>query len=116
MKIMLTDAVMDIDLVATRCKRAFRPRYSMHLPQPLPEYHRQLRVILGFHISIRHLIRYITAGGITVVGIPFYCNMGVHWTLTILDGINALLVPVPYLFYIYRKKIRAKGKYAAFRD
>jgi hypothetical protein len=48
----------------------------------------------------------------TVVGIPFYKNMGVHWTLTILGGISALLVPVPYVFYKYGHRIRAKSKYA----
>jgi len=39
------------------------------------------------------LIRYVAAGGMVVVGIPFYKNLGVHWTLTILGGISALLVP-----------------------
>jgi hypothetical protein len=48
----------------------------------------------------------------TVVGIPCYENMGVHWTLTILGGISALLVPVPYVFYKYGKSIRARSKYA----
>jgi len=58
------------------------------------------------------LIRYVAAGGMTVVGIPFYQNMGVHWTLTILGGISCLMVPVPYVFYIYGPKIRAKSRYA----
>jgi len=59
------------------------------------------------------LIRYVAAGGMTVVGIPFYQNMGVHWTLTILGCISALLVPVPYVFYMYGARIRARSKYAA---
>lgn len=62
------------------------------------------------------LVRYVTAGGMTVVGIPFYRNMGVHYTLTILGAISALLVPVPYLFYIYGKRIRGKSKYAAVHE
>ncbi|KAJ4369647.1 hypothetical protein N0V83_005409 [Neocucurbitaria cava] len=62
------------------------------------------------------LVRYVAAGGMTVVGIPFYENMGVHWTLTILGGISALLVPVPYLLYAYGEKIRRLSKYAAFHD
>jgi hypothetical protein len=48
----------------------------------------------------------------TVVGIPFYENMGVQYTLTILGCISALLVPVPYVFYKYGEKIRARSKYA----
>lgn len=62
------------------------------------------------------LVRYVTAGGMTVVGIPFYKNMGVHYTLTILGAISALLVPVPYLFYIYGKRIRSKSKYAVMHE
>ncbi|CAO2648281.1 Nn.00g075480.m01.CDS01 [Neocucurbitaria sp. VM-36] len=62
------------------------------------------------------LVRYVTAGGMTVVGIPFYSNLGVHWTLTILGGISALLVPVPYLLYTYGDRVRALSKYAVVHD
>ena len=57
----------------------------------------------------------MAASGMTVVGIPFYKNMGVHWTLTILGVISLLLVPVPYLFYKYGPWIRSKSKYAVSR-
>jgi hypothetical protein len=46
----------------------------------------------------------------------FYENLGVHWTLTILGIISALMVPVPYCFYIYGPKIRSWSKYAANTD
>lgn len=49
----------------------------------------------------------------TIVGIPFYENLGVHWTLTILGAISAIMVPVPYLFYIFGEKIRSYSKFAA---
>ncbi|CZS95091.1 probable benomyl/methotrexate resistance protein [Rhynchosporium graminicola] len=62
------------------------------------------------------LIRYIAAGGMTVVGIPFYQNVGVHWRLTILACISALMVPVPYIFYSYGSTIRSWSKYAPNRD
>ncbi|KAJ9632109.1 hypothetical protein H2203_000510 [Taxawa tesnikishii (nom. ined.)] len=58
------------------------------------------------------LIRYVAAGGMTVVGIPFYKNMGVHYTCTILACISIPLVPVPYVFYKYGHKIRARSRYA----
>ena len=47
-----------------------------------------------------------------VVAIPFYKNLGVHYTITILGAISALMVPVPYLFYLYGKRIRARSTYA----
>ncbi|KAG0652008.1 putative efflux pump [Hyphodiscus hymeniophilus] len=58
------------------------------------------------------LIRYVAAGGMVEVGIPFYENLGVHWTLTILGAISALMVPVPYAFYFYGPKIRSWSRYA----
>lgn len=59
------------------------------------------------------VVRYVAAGGMVPVGIPFYRNLGVHWTLTILGAVSALMVPVPYLFYLYGARIRGLSKYAA---
>ncbi len=61
------------------------------------------------------LIRYVAAGGMVEVAIPFYKNLGVHWTLTILGALSALLVPVPYLFYHFGTKIRGRSKYAVVK-
>jgi len=47
-----------------------------------------------------------------VVGIPFYENLGVHVTLSVLGGLAAVMVPVPYLFYRYGPKIRGYSSYA----
>ncbi|SPJ74258.1 related to multidrug resistance protein [Fusarium torulosum] len=58
------------------------------------------------------LIRYIIAGGMTVVGIPFYENMGTHYTLTIMACLSVVLAAIPYILYFYGHKIRAKSKYA----
>ncbi|KAL0941952.1 MFS transporter [Colletotrichum truncatum] len=58
------------------------------------------------------LIRYIVAGGMTVVGIPFYEKMGNHYTLTILACISAALAPIPYVLYYYGHLIRAKSRFA----
>ncbi|KAL8687908.1 MAG: hypothetical protein Q9218_006049 [Villophora microphyllina] len=58
------------------------------------------------------LIRYVAAGGSVEYAIPFYKNLGVHWTLTILGAISALCVPLPYLFFVYGSRIRKRSKYA----
>lgn len=55
--------------------------------------------------------RYAVAGAMTIVGIPFYRNMGVQWTLTILGCISAALVPVPFVFYRFGPTIRSWSKY-----
>jgi hypothetical protein len=61
------------------------------------------------------LTRYLAAGGMTVVGIPFYKNLGVHWTLTIMACISVLLTPIPYVLYRYGYFIRRRSKYAVSR-
>lgn len=58
-------------------------------------------------------IRYVVAGGMTIAGVPFYSNVGVPYTLTIMGCLGAILVPVPYVFYKYGHWIRSKSKYAA---
>ncbi|KAE8354010.1 major facilitator superfamily domain-containing protein [Aspergillus coremiiformis] len=56
--------------------------------------------------------RYCAAGGMTVVGIPFYAHMGVQYTLTILACISALMTPVPYIFWKFGETIRGWSRYA----
>jgi hypothetical protein len=58
------------------------------------------------------LIRYIAAGGMTVVGIPMYKNLGTHWTMTVLGCISVLAVPIPYVLYWYGLNIRMRSKWA----
>ncbi|KAG6999591.1 efflux pump kojT [Physcia stellaris] len=58
------------------------------------------------------LIRYVAAGGMVEVAIPFYERLGVRWTVTILAGLSALLVPVPYAFFRWGPGIRGRSRYA----
>lgn len=58
------------------------------------------------------LIRYVASGAMTIVAIPWFENLGVAYTLTILACISALMAPVPYVFYKWGHLIRAKSKYA----
>ena len=56
--------------------------------------------------------RYCAAGGMTVAGIPFYSNMGVHYTLTILACIAVAMTPLPYVFWRFGHVIRGWSKFA----
>ncbi|KAH8767432.1 major facilitator superfamily transporter [Diaporthe sp. PMI_573] len=67
-------------------------------------------------LTFTALVRYMAAGGMTVVGIPFYTNMGVHYTLTILACISCVLVPVPYVLYKWGHLLRKRSKYAVSRE
>lgn len=67
-------------------------------------------------LTFTALVRYVVAGGMTVVGIPFYINMGVHYTLTILACISCVLVFVPYALYKWGHLLRKRSKYAVSRE
>jgi hypothetical protein len=58
------------------------------------------------------LIRYMAAGGMTIVGVPMYNNLGTHYTLTLLGCISLLMTPVPYVFYKYGHIIRQRSENA----
>ncbi|KAK6065449.1 major facilitator superfamily transporter [Seiridium cupressi] len=62
------------------------------------------------------LVRYVCAGGMTVVGIPFYENMGTAYTLTILACISCLLAPIPYVLFKWGHLLRKRSKYAISRE
>lgn len=58
------------------------------------------------------LVRYFAAGGMTVVGVPMYKNLGPRYALTILACISAAVVPIPYALFRWGPKVREKSKYA----
>jgi hypothetical protein len=57
-------------------------------------------------------VRYIVAGGMVVASVPFYKNVGVHWVLTVLGCVSALLAPVPFVFWRFGARIRRRSRYA----
>ncbi|KAK5090409.1 hypothetical protein LTR05_000581 [Lithohypha guttulata] len=65
-------------------------------------------------LTFNTLVRYSISRGMTVVGIPFYQNLGPHWTLTIMACVSVLLTPLPYLFYRYGHVIRSRSRYATY--
>lgn len=58
------------------------------------------------------LVRYLAAGGMTVVGIPMYKNLGVHWTLTVLGIISAVATIIPYALLYFGPSLRSRSKWA----
>ncbi|KIM99898.1 hypothetical protein OIDMADRAFT_126316 [Oidiodendron maius Zn] len=61
------------------------------------------------------ITRYVAAGGMTVVSLPFYRNVGVHWTLSIMGCISLFLTPIPYILYKYGYVVRRRSNYAVSR-
>ena len=69
-------------------------------------------VMAASALTAATLIRYLAAGGMTVVGVPMYENLGPHYTLTILACIAAAVVPIPYVLHKFGPKIRERSQYA----
>ncbi|MCJ1379546.1 hypothetical protein MMC17_002647 [Xylographa soralifera] len=44
---------------------------------------------------------------------PMYSKLGIPWATSVFGFFAVLLIPIPYLFYVYGPKIRARGKYSA---
>ncbi|EMD70064.1 hypothetical protein COCSADRAFT_107325 [Bipolaris sorokiniana ND90Pr] len=63
-------------------------------------------------LTFNALTRYIAAGGMTVVGIPMYRNLGTHWTLTLLGCLGVLTVSIPYVLYRYGPSLRRRSQWA----
>ena len=58
------------------------------------------------------LVRYLVAGGMTVVGFPMYKNLGPHWTLTVLGAISVVAMPIPYILSHWGPSLRKRSKWA----
>jgi hypothetical protein len=58
------------------------------------------------------MARYLVSGGMTLATRPMYDGIGVHWTMTLLACIAAILAPAPLIFWKYGDKLRAASRYA----
>ncbi|OJJ47513.1 hypothetical protein ASPZODRAFT_131020 [Penicilliopsis zonata CBS 506.65] len=58
------------------------------------------------------LVRFAAAGGVVTVSFPFYENLGVGDTLTILACLSFAMLPMPYIFYKFGHHIRRLSIYA----
>lgn len=56
--------------------------------------------------------RYLIAGGMTIVGVPMYKNLGTHWTLSLLGFVSVAAVPIPFALYKWGPKLRERSKFA----
>lgn len=61
-------------------------------------------------VAANTFLQLMMAGTFPLFVIPMYHGMGVGLGTTILGCIAAVLIPVPFLFFIWAKRIRAKGK------
>jgi hypothetical protein len=63
-------------------------------------------------VAANTFLRSVFAGAFPLVVTPMYHNIGVGPASSITGGFAALLIPVPFVFYIYGKRIRKRSKWS----
>lgn len=63
-------------------------------------------------VAANTFLRSMMAGAFPLFVIPMYHGMGVDWGTTVFSCIAAVLIPVPFLFFFWGNRIRAKGKWS----
>ncbi|ROV88362.1 hypothetical protein VSDG_09425 [Cytospora chrysosperma] len=63
-------------------------------------------------VAANTFLRSVFAAGFPLAIRPLYHNLGVGPGQSIFAGFACLLIPVPFVFYVYGKRIRAKSKWS----
>ncbi|PYI01088.1 MFS general substrate transporter [Aspergillus sclerotiicarbonarius CBS 121057] len=64
-------------------------------------------------IAATTLLRSILAGAFPLFVEPMFRNIGVDWGITVFGCIAAVLIPVPFLFFAWGRRIRAKSRWSS---
>ncbi|KAE8380073.1 MFS general substrate transporter [Aspergillus bertholletiae] len=78
----------------------------------IDSYHVYSASALGFMVFVRYLV----SGGVMIAGSTIYKRYGVHYTLTVLGAVSAVMAVIPYLLYYYGPTIRRISKHAVVKD
>ncbi|KAJ5893956.1 hypothetical protein N7495_005647 [Penicillium taxi] len=63
-------------------------------------------------IAANTFLRSLFAGAFPLFTNAMFHNLGVPWAASILGFISVALIPIPYLFFTYGKRIRARGEWS----
>ncbi|KAF2108573.1 major facilitator superfamily domain-containing protein, partial [Lophiotrema nucula] len=61
-------------------------------------------------LAANMFLRSVLAGTFPLFANALLHNLGLNWGMSLLGFISAAMIPIPFLFYIYGKRIRAMGK------
>ncbi|KAH0265281.1 MFS general substrate transporter, partial [Aureobasidium melanogenum] len=67
-------------------------------------------------VSANTFLRSIIAGGLPLAARPMFNNLGVGPAMSILGGVAALALPVPFIFMKYGLKLRKMSKFAPVHE
>ncbi|KIY03520.1 uncharacterized protein Z520_00211 [Fonsecaea multimorphosa CBS 102226] len=65
-------------------------------------------------VAANTFLRSVFAAAFPLVVTPLYHNVGVPWGTSIFGFFAVALIPVPFVFFVFGKRIRAKSKWSKF--
>ncbi|KAL1954660.1 hypothetical protein VTO42DRAFT_854 [Malbranchea cinnamomea] len=63
-------------------------------------------------IGANTFLRSVFAGAFPLFARAMYANLGIPWASSLLGFLSVAMIPIPYLFYVFGRRIRAKGKWS----
>ncbi|KAI9762538.1 MAG: hypothetical protein M4579_000341 [Chaenotheca gracillima] len=63
-------------------------------------------------VAANTFLRSIFAAAFPLFANPMFHNLGIPWASSVLGFFSIALIPIPFLFYIYGKRIRARGQFS----
>ncbi|KAF7956899.1 hypothetical protein EAE96_004223 [Botrytis aclada] len=62
-------------------------------------------------VAAQTFVRALFAALFPLFVTPMFQNLGIEWGSSVLGFVATVLIPIPFLFYVYGKRIRMKGKF-----
>jgi multidrug resistance protein len=63
-------------------------------------------------VAANTFLRSCFASAFPLVVSPMYRNLGIGWASSVWGFIAIALIPIPFVFYVFGKRIRARGRYS----
>ena len=63
-------------------------------------------------VAANTFFRCVLGAAFPLLVVPMYHSLGVPWASSLLGFSAVALIPIPYLFYSYGKRLRARGRYS----
>lgn len=64
-------------------------------------------------VAANTFLRSVLAASFPLFVNPMYHQLGIPWASSIFAFFGVLLIPIPYLFFVFGKSLRKRGKYSA---
>lgn len=67
-------------------------------------------------IAANTFCRSLVASSFPLFSRQMFNGMGIQWASTLLGCVAAILIPIPVMFLLFGKKLRARSKFAPFDE